>query len=88
MDISPNDSKCLIGIPSVKNFDSFLIFAEGYTEYTSSELSKISVKAQEPAERPAPKSRKDFGLNPGYLYFISVIILTAVAKLLGALFSK
>lgn len=46
------------------------------------------MKAQEPADSPPPKSRKDLGLKFGYLYLIYVINLTAVAKVRGALFNR
>lgn len=46
------------------------------------------MNAQEPADRPLPKSINDFGLKLGYLYFISVISRTAVEKVLGARFNK
>jgi hypothetical protein len=68
--------------------ESFLIFAAGYTLYTSPESSKISMKAHEPAERPPPKSKNDLGLYFGYLYFIYVINLKAAANVLGALLRR
>jgi len=46
------------------------------------------MKAQEPADSPPPKSRKDVGLKFGYLYLIYVINRTAVAKVRGALFNR
>jgi len=48
----------------------------------------MSINAQEPADSPPPKSMNDFGLKLGYLYLISVMRRTAVAKVLGALFNK
>lgn len=50
--------------------------------------SKISIKAVAPEARPAPKSRNDVGVKSGYLYLISVMILTAEAKVRGALLSR
>lgn len=48
----------------------------------------MSMKAHEPAERPPPKSKNDLGLKLGYLYFIYVMSLTAVAKERGARFNR